>query len=193
MAEIKRSQRADAQRNRERILAAADAVFAARGASVPTEEIARAAGVGNGTLFRHFPTKTDLLEAVFVNRLRGLVDEAEQLQHAGDPGAALSQFFIRIVEQSQTKNAFADALAEVGVDVGTATAEVGQELRDVLEVLLRRAQQTGAVRQDLRVQDLISLIVGASHAARHLAVDPPAQRRVIMVILDGLLPASLPR
>jgi len=78
---------------------------------------------------------------------------------------------------------------EVGVDVGTATAEVGQELRDALDVLLRRAQQTGAVRKDLLVQDLISLVVGASHAAQHLAVDPPAQRRVIMVILDGLRPA----
>jgi len=193
MTETKRSQRADAQRNRERILAAAAEVFATRGTNVPTEEIARAAGVGNGTLFRHFPTKADLLEAVLVNRLRGLVTEAEELAQADDPGAALFAFFARIVEQSHTKNTFAAALTEVGVDVGTATAEVGKELREAFDLLLRRAQQAGAVRPDLRAEDLISLVVGASHAVEHIAADPQAQQRVITVILDGLRPTPPPR
>jgi AcrR family transcriptional regulator len=190
MTEAKRPQRADALRNRERILAAAEEVFAARGTSVPTEEVARAAGVGNGTLFRHFPTKADLLEAVFVGRLRRLAGEAEQLSRADDPGAALFAFFTRIVEQSRTKNAFADALVEVGVDVGTATADVGRELRGAFDLLLRRAQQAGAVRPDLGAQDLIGLVIGASRAVDHLATDPQAQRHVITVILDGLRPPA---
>ena len=118
--------RADARRNRARLLDVAEAVFAAKGTSASTEEIAREAGVGIGTVFRHFPTKEALLEAVFVGRLQRLADEAEAHLDADDPGAAFFAFFGSAVEQSATKTAFADALAQAGVDVQEATLDARQ-------------------------------------------------------------------
>jgi AcrR family transcriptional regulator len=180
--------RADARRNRDRLLEAADSVFAERGTSASTEEIARSAGVGVGTLFRHFPTKEDLLRAVFVGRLRRLADEARSLSHAPEPGEALFGFFARAVDRAETKSALADALAEAGVDIGDATAEVGDDLNRALEVLLVRAQRVGAVRDDVRVPDLIGLLVGASRAAEHVHGDRDARARIVGVVLDGLRP-----
>src|SRR4051812_5490623 len=88
-----RPPRADALRNRARVLTAAEAVFAARGTSASTEEVAREAGVGIGTVFRHFPTKEALLEAVYVARLRRLAEEADALVSADDAGEAFFTFF----------------------------------------------------------------------------------------------------
>lgn len=178
--------RADAVRNRERLLAAAEEAFAERGTAVPTEEVARRAGVGVGTLFRHFPTKEALLEAVFVARLQRLADRATQLSEAADPGAALAEFVTEVVEQSAAKNAFADALAAAGIDVYRSTGAVGADLHAALGTLLIRAQQTGAVRPDLTPADLASLLLGTSRAVEHVA-DPDARARVISVVLAGLI------
>ncbi len=180
--------RADAQRNRARLLEVAEEVFAARGTSASTEEIARAAGVGIGTVFRHFPTKEALLEAVFLGRLRRLADDAAALAAADDPGAALFSFFTRAVGESATKNALADALAGAGVDVHTATAGVRGQLRGALEVLLSRAQQADAVRDDLSVAELTALLAGMARAAEHAHGDPKVQERALAIVLDGLRP-----
>src|ERR1700680_1105959 len=95
--------RADAQRNRARLLDVAEVVFASKGIAASTEEIAREAGVGIGTVFRHFPTKEALLEAVFVRRLEQLAAHADALADAYDPGAAFFTFFSHVVELAVTQ------------------------------------------------------------------------------------------
>jgi AcrR family transcriptional regulator len=181
--------RADARRNRARVLDAAEAVFAAKGTGASTEEVARRAGVGIGTVFRHFPTKEALLEAIVAARLRRHAEEADALAAAEDPGAALFGFLTRAVDQSATKLAFADALAAAGVDVERALAESGRDLRRSLGGLLERAQRAGAVRDDVGVDELIALLVGASRAARHAGQDPGVRARTVAVAFDGLRPA----
>ncbi len=109
--------RADAARNRARVLDVATEVFTTRGVGVPTEEIARAAGVGVGTVFRHFPTKEALLEAVMVRRLEAIAAMTAQLAAQADPAEAFFACFRLVVEQSAGKNEFAQALAAAGVDV----------------------------------------------------------------------------
>ncbi|MEU9844544.1 helix-turn-helix domain-containing protein, partial [Actinomadura sp. NPDC048032] len=97
--------RADALRNRAKVLAAAEEVFAVQGTSASTEEVARKAGVGIGTVFRHFPTKESLLEAVLVALLKRLAAEARDLRAAADPGAAFFGFFTRVVSQAASSGA----------------------------------------------------------------------------------------
>ena len=137
--------RADARRNRECILAAADAIFAAQGPSASTEEVARRAGVAIGTIFRHFPTKESLLEAVVVERLRGLVEEARLLSSADDPGAAFFAFFRQWVAVSATKHALAEALTVADVDVEVvrcAHSWIVEELHRAVGALLGPASRS---------------------------------------------------
>jgi AcrR family transcriptional regulator len=178
--------RADARRNRALVLETAEAVFAAKGINASTEEIARQAGVGIGTVFRHFPTKEALLEAIIVGRLRRLADEAESLSTSDDPGAALFAFFTTAVDQSSTKIAFVDALAGAGVDVGNAIAEVGHDLRQAVGRLLARAQRAGALRDDVGVTELIALLAGTSRAAEYAGWDSKTTARTLAIIFDGL-------
>jgi AcrR family transcriptional regulator len=185
--------RADARRNRARVLEAADEVFASKGVSASTEEVARHAGVGVGTVFRHFPTKEALLEAVLVERFGRLADEARGLLDAEEPGPALFDFLTRIVNQSASKNVLTEALAQAGVDVENAVGRVGQELWAALEALLGRAQRAGAVREDVRTGELIALIVGASRAAEYASRDPELRARAVAVIFDGLRPSPRSR
>ncbi|MCP2328841.1 AcrR family transcriptional regulator [Hamadaea flava] len=176
--------RADARRNRERLLAAAEQVFAEQGVTASTEDVARVAGVGVGTVFRHFPTKEQLIEAVYHARLARLAELADRLADSADPGAAFAEFFSTTVEGAATKNALVEALSRAGVD--TAAPEVGGWVRRALGVLLARAQQAGAVRPDVTVPDLLGLLVGTSRAVEHLSGDPEARVRVVEVVLDGL-------
>jgi len=152
-----------------------------------TEEVARAAGVGIGTLFRHFPTKEALLEAVYRARLRALADEARTLATAEDPGAALFDFFRDTVVRSGPKLAVTDALAAAGIELKPAEVAEARALGDALRVLLVRAQQAGAVRADLGLRELIALLVGASSAVR-FAENETVRTRTIEVIVDGLRP-----
>jgi AcrR family transcriptional regulator len=184
--------RADAVRNRAKVLEAAERVFTAKGASASTEEIARVAGVGVGTVFRHFPTKEDLLKAVFVGRMKGLADIAQTLGHTADPARALSDFIRRAVDQSDAKNAFAGMLAAAGVDVTDATAPARGDLRAALAVLLAGAQKAGAARAELTVEDVIALLAGASRAAEYAGADDRSRERVLSVILAGVRPMATP-
>jgi AcrR family transcriptional regulator len=184
--------RADARRNRARVLDAAEEVFAAKGVSAPTEEVARHAGVGVGTVFRHFPTKEALLEAVLVARFGRLAAEARNLVAADDAGAALFDFLHRVVGESDTKNAFADALTASGIDPAAAVADAGAQLWAALGALLDRAQRAGAVRADVGTSELVALIVGASHASRYADRDAEVRERTVAVIFDGLRPGAAP-
>ncbi|GIH06080.1 TetR family transcriptional regulator [Rhizocola hellebori] len=176
--------RADAQRNRSRLLAAAEEVFAAKGIGAPVDEVARAAGVGIGTLFRHFATKEALLEAVYVARLQRLTDQVSSLSGAQDPAAVLTGFFADAVRSSGTKMALAAALAEAGIAVDAANASYGSALRQELGALLTRAQQAGGIRGDIAVGEFISLLAGTSQAVS--GHDDATRDRILNVVLDGL-------
>jgi len=177
--------RADARRNRAKLLEAAERVLTEKGPGAPTDEIAKAAGVGIGTLFRHFPTKEALLEGVFAARLRRLTDEAARL--ATTPGG-LEAFLRHAVEQAEVKNALAGLLTSAGVDVTAAVDGVRDDLMTAMGSLLRNAQDSGAVRRDLRVADLIGLLAGASRAIEYAASDVSSRERIMAVIIDGLRP-----
>lgn len=173
--------RADARRNRARVLEAADEVFATKGVGASTEEVAKRAGVGVGTVFRHFPTKEALLEAVLIGRFARLAEQARGLAAADDAGGAFFGFLHAVVDQSASKNAFAGALAQAGVDVEAALGRAGAELWEALGVLLTRAQAAGAVRPDVAVEQVVAVLVGAARAADYAPSAVP-------LILDGLRP-----
>jgi AcrR family transcriptional regulator len=184
--------RADARRNRARLLEVAEDVFARRGTGATTEEIARQAGVGIGTVFRHFPTKEALLEAVFIGRLTRLGEQAKALSNSEEPGPAFFAFFTLVVDQGSSKDAYASALTAAGINVEAAASGVAGEFGAVLAGLLTRAQQAGAVRSDIGVTELKAVLVGASRAIEHIGDDPATRARIIAILLDGLRsPAQL--
>lgn len=185
------SLRADARRNRERVLDAADAVFSENGPSASTEEVAKRAGVAIGTVFRHFPSKDALVEAVVLARLARLTADAERLGDAADVDGAVITFFHRWIELSETKYQFADALAGSGADVQKIRSthpDITQKLHDAVAVLLTRAQHAGSIRHDLTASDLMALMVGASRAHEHLGEDAGQRAHLLSVIIDGLRP-----
>lgn len=186
-----RTLRADARRNRERLLEVARAAFAAEGLSVPLDEIARRAGVGPGTLYRHFPAKEALFEAVLRDRIERLADDARALRGASDPGAALLGFIDRLIAESALKKDLVDALASSGIEFGADLARTGARLREEIGHLLARAQRAGTVRGDIGIADLMTVISGMLFALQRSrsAADADPQR-VVAVLRDGLLAAS---
>jgi AcrR family transcriptional regulator len=182
-----RAVRADARRNRERLLRVAADAFATGGLAVPLDDIAKRAGVGPGTLYRHFPTREALFEAVVRDRLLGLVDAARSVREADDAGAALFGFLERLVAEAGPKRDLIDALAGAGVDVRATLAATGADLRTEIGHLLTRAQHQGAVRPDLTTADLTALLSGlllALHpSGNHTAADP---ERAFAVLRVGL-------
>lgn len=182
----KRPPRRDAVTNRARVLDAAEAVFAEQGTDASTEVVAERAGVGVGTVFRHFPTKEVLVGAVLERVLGRSAEMTRAHLDDPDPGAAFFQVLRRIVDQAGLKKALMAGLS-------TPYAEAAQRdwvgpLRDALAELLPRAQRAGAVRPDVEVAEVIAVIVAAARAAQHTEGDPVLQGRSVGVILDGLLP-----
>jgi AcrR family transcriptional regulator len=183
-----RSQRADARSNRARILQAAEEVFGTGDKSASTEEVARLAGVGIATVFRHFPTKAALLEAVLVGRLGRLRDQAQALAAAADPGRAFFNFFAHTVADATGKLAIADALVAAGGQAQGGTIQASEELRRAVGVLLERAKEAGAVRDDIQLPELYALLVGTSRAAASAHPDEKVQARALAIVFDGLAP-----
>ena len=180
--------RADAQRNRQRVLEVAEAVFADEGLDVPIDEIARRAGLGIGTLYRHFPTKEVLFSAIVVGRIERVTRHAVALAAAGDPGAAFFDFLSYLLDHGAAKKDFVSALAGAGIDVGRAVVAPKRELRVALGKLLARAQEVGAVRADVTVEEVLSLVIGLFAAiARHTG-PARARDRLFAIVCDGLRP-----
>ncbi|HEU4948133.1 MAG TPA: TetR/AcrR family transcriptional regulator [Kribbella sp.] len=179
--------RADARDNRARILTAAEQVFS-RSPAASTEEVARLAGVGIGTVFRHFPTKLDLLEAVLALRLERLRDRARELAEHNDPGTAFFEFFTQVVSEAASKLAIADALSEAGVAVSATAKNAGSGLREAFARLLEQAQKSGAVRSDAAAPEVYALLIGASRGATATELEPDVRDRMLAIIFDGLRP-----
>ncbi|MEY9946402.1 TetR/AcrR family transcriptional regulator [Kitasatospora sp. GAS1066B] len=182
--------RADARRNRARVLKAAQEAFAADGLLVPLDEIARRAGVGAGTVYRHFPTKEALFDAVILHRMQSLVEEARELALAGRDDQALFDFVIHLTRESAAKKDLIDALAGAGIDVTANLAEVNRELRSAIAELLSRGQQIGAVRSDVDINDLMALLRGVFLAIHQESDDKQLADRVLSVMCDGLRAAA---
>lgn len=180
--------RADARRNRVRLLEAAEAIFAAEGASATTEAIARRAGVGIGTLFRNFPTKDALIEAVVAARVQRLIEEADNLIANGDPATAFYTFFRRVVEEMAAKKLFTDLMVGGGMEVNIADLRL--RMRGAVGILLSRAQEHGIVRADVRVPEVMALVAGASRAIEHAGGDQSLRDHIVRIILDGFRPAA---
>lgn len=173
--------RADARRNRQRILDAARAAFEEAGLAVPLDEIAAAAGVGPGTVYRHFPSKEALFQAVVTARIEDLVADARRRSTEADPGAAFFGFLARLASEGAAKRDTSDAIAVPG--------PVRDELHAVLARLLHRAQAAGAVRPGITAADLIAILKGLLVAV-HDEPDRDRSDRLLAVLTDGLRPAA---
>jgi AcrR family transcriptional regulator len=179
-----RALRADARRNRARVLEVAAEVFATDGLSVPVHEIARRAGVGTGTVSRHFPTKQALFAAILLGRMEQLTGQADALAQGEDPGTAFRSFFATLVHAGAANRGLAEALAGAGYDLDAAAARAGYDLPGRLGDLLARAQRAGAVRDDVDYADVKALLAGC--LAREGGSDDAALDRVIAVVCEGL-------
>ena len=181
-----RGERADALRNRQRLLEVADKVFAAEGMGVPTDVIARRAGVGPGTLYRHFPTKEALFMAVAVKRVNQSIEEARRLAEIDDPVGALFEYLRGLGAQFQARKNLIEVMAAGGQSLHDAHPELARDLNNAIGVLLSRAQAAGAVRSDVTVSDVMNLVVGVFSATTQFARDPNAADRLLNVVFDGL-------
>jgi AcrR family transcriptional regulator len=188
-----RARRADARANRDRILDVAEEVFGQGGESASTEEVARLAGVGIGTVFRHFPTKAALLEAVLVRRLNRLREQAEALLGTADPGEAFLALFDHLAAHAAAKIAITEALLDAGGDRDGDAARAAEELRQAVDTLFRNAQQAGAVRNDVELPEVYALLIGAARAAARARLDEGARARLFAIVFDGLTPRPQPR
>jgi AcrR family transcriptional regulator len=181
--------RADARRNRSRVLDAARGAFASDGLAVPLDEIARRAGVGPGTVYRHYPTKDALFAAVILDVLESVRDQANALAKSPDAGEAFFTFFAQLIETGATNKAIFDALSGASPEVQTASRAVSAELGSALAELLARAQRANTVRGDVTPDDLNALVLGA--LAAQTAVAPGGSpQRLIQVTCDGLRPPA---
>lgn len=167
--------RADARRNLERVLDAAEQAFGASGPDASIDEIARLAGVGHGTVFRRFPTKDDLMFAVIERHVEAMCGFAEDALAAEDPGEAFFDFVWRVAELNMSTPGLHRCVVHCGDKPGAA------ELEKLADRVVSRAQRAGAVRRDVKAEDVRVLVRSALTSA------PAGQwRRYLGVVLDGL-------
>jgi AcrR family transcriptional regulator len=179
---LTRPKRADARRNYEKVLAAAREAFAEGGEATSLEEIARRANVGIGTLYRHFPNRQALLEALYVNEVEELARSAEQLD-GGDPWEALNGWFERLIGYLATKRALAAELANYLAPDAPLFQACRTSLFTAGEPLLKRAQEAGAVRRDVDFSDVLHMVAGISKMP---TADAKQIEHILRVALDGL-------
>ncbi len=181
--------RADAQRNRERILEAATTLMATHGIDVSIDAIAELAQVGVGTLYRNFPTKGALFEALLMARISPLVAEARAAADADDAADAFITFVRRLSDEFADFRALADAMAASGVDLSATKQAISGELIEAVSVLLQRAQDAGRIRPDVTITDVSAMMAGLSHADPSF-MDVSQRRRCVALVCDSLLLAA---
>jgi len=172
MAPSERALRADAERNRRRLLDAAEKLFRERGVDVGVAEIAHRAGVGRGTLFRNFPTKQDLIAAIVIERMNEATEYGRSLLDAPDAAEALFGYLEEIAGRQQLDRCLFEAVA----DTLLANAEIRAAHAEIvggLDELLARAKEAGAVRGDVGALDVLMLLKGVCEAASALAGAEP--------------------
>jgi AcrR family transcriptional regulator len=181
----RRDVRADAERNRAQVLATAMTAFAEDGLSVSVAEIARRAGVGTGTVSRHFPTKESLYEAIVLAKVEEIVARAHELIEEQAPEQALFSYVDYMVQQGADNRGLAEALSSGGFDIDAAAATSPFDLAGAERTLLTNAQAAGAVRSDVTPADLKALVVGCLARERQPA-DPAARARMVDIVCAGL-------
>lgn len=185
-----RPMRADALKNRQRILAAAEEVFADQGLSVPVDAVAEKAGLGVGTLYRHFPTKEALFEAIVVAKLDELTEAAERSSSQDDPGEAFFSLLELVARRAAEKHDLFDAMKAEGIDISSRCAGSVERLERRVDRLLQRAIAAGAVRDDVSIHEVIGLVVGASQVAKLPGGRQTSCQRMVQIVIDGLRPAA---
>jgi len=182
--------RADAVKNRARILEAAEEIFATEGVSVPIDTVAERAGLGVGTLYRHFPTKEALFEAIVVARLEQLLETVREQRRAADPTAALFSFLRQFAGHASVKRDLFDALGSAGIDIKSQCSEMVDEMKRNIDELRQRAVAAGGVRSDVSTDEVVGLVVGACQAGGNARSDEAALQRMVEIICDGLKPPT---
>jgi AcrR family transcriptional regulator len=179
---LERPKRADARRNYEKVLAAAREAFAEGGESTALEEIARRAGVGIGTLYRHFPTRQALVEALYLDEVEEVCRSAGELDCA-DPWEALNRWFERFIGYIATKRALTHELLNYLDYDAPLFRDCRAQLFAAGEPLLARAQDAGVVRGDVNIAQVIQMVVGI---AKTPASEPGEIEHLVRIALDGL-------
>ena len=176
-------QRADARQNRARLISAATAAFAEKGADAPLEDIARRAGVGIGTLYRHFPNRLDLQAAVFRTQVRDVCEQGDALLATDAPQQAFAAWARALTGYLVTKRGLSRALIDaVGVESELITS-CWMTMRDTTERLLESAQRAGVIRPDVTAVDVMRLLHGVAVSSEK---DPSRTDLLLSVMLDGL-------
>jgi AcrR family transcriptional regulator len=175
--------RSDARRNRERLLTAATAAFAEHGADAPLEDIARRAGVGIGTLYRHFPTRLALQEGVFRNQVDAVCARGRELSGDPSPGDAFAAWLHALSGYLATKRGLSRALIETLGRDSELISSCSRIMKETAEQLLARAQRAGAVRADVSAMDVMRLVHGIAVATEQTPAD---SGRLLSLMIDGL-------
>ena len=180
-----RKPRADGIRNRERLMAAAKAGFAELGPEVSLEEVARRAGVGIGTLYRHFPTRDALIQAVYRREVEQLAEAATRLVAERSPGEALHEWMRLFVDYIATKRVIAPALGAMSSGTSELYALSGLRITDATTLLVERARASGDIRPDIEPADVLRGLVGITYGNTDPAWQASA-KRLVEILMSGL-------
>jgi AcrR family transcriptional regulator len=181
-----RAMRADARRNYERLLAEARSAFAEHGTGASLEDVARRAGVGIGTLYRHFPHRNALLSAVFEEAVGELLARSRELLDAPQPCTALVEWLRDIITHASEYRGLSRALMSASYEEGSDLARCRGPMREAGSALLARAQEAGAVRPDVSIGDLLQLTNAIALAAEETPDEPELADRLLTLTLRGL-------
>ncbi|MFE5026927.1 TetR/AcrR family transcriptional regulator [Streptomyces sp. NPDC056656] len=181
-----RPMRADARRNYERLLAEARTAFAEHGTGASLEDVARRAGVGIGTLYRHFPNRHALMSAVFEDAVNDLLARSRALLTDPQPCSALVAWLRDIITHAGEYCGLSRALMSASHDAGSALSRCSTPMREAGQALLSRAQRAGAVRADVSIGDLLQLTNAIALAAEETPDDPELADRLLRLTLRGI-------
>jgi AcrR family transcriptional regulator len=184
-----RKPRADAQRNRIRLLETAKAAFAEKGSGASLDEIARTAGVGAGTLYRHFPTRDALIEAVYRNETEQLVAAATHLAELHPPMAALREWLLLFVDYMTTKHGMYEALNSIVGGTSDLYSASTAQVKQAIAKLVDRAVTSGDIRLDLDPLDLLRALAGVANISSG-PDGKQAAKRMVDILMAGVRPQT---
>ncbi|WP_406294449.1 TetR/AcrR family transcriptional regulator [Embleya sp. NBC_00888] len=185
-----RAMRADARRNYERLIVAAGEAFSEHGPDAPLDDIVRRAGVSPGTLYRNFPTRHALLEAVFHDGVEGLCSEAQALLGAPVPEEALATWLRSVIAYATTYRGLAASLMATMLEQESTASSCHTRMRSAGAALLLRAQQAGTVRKDTDISDLLKIANGIAWAIEQAPSDAGQTDRLLELTMGGLRTAE---